>query len=76
MYRYIQAVYTQHSLSPLGRDLLPGLLEAVDGSALQPCQDRLQGVVVVELVALAGNLQVCVWVCVCVCVCACVRVCE
>ena len=50
---------TCYSLSPLGRDLLPGLLEAVDGSALQPCQDRLQGVVVVELVALAGNLHEC-----------------
>ena len=45
------------SLSPLGRDLLPGLLEAVDGSALQPGQDCLQGVVVAKLVALTGNLQ-------------------
>ena len=45
------------SLSPLGGNLHPGVLEAVDGSALQPGQDCLQGVVVAKLVALTGNLQ-------------------
>lgn len=53
---YILSIRMLHLLSSFCWNAFPSLSQSVDWSALKACQDGHEGVVVLEMIALVGNL--------------------